>query len=259
MTGPHHGPKWASIVCALFACDTQTPAPEAGSRCEAPPRVCAADLVCVDGLCRVRPPAPSPLAPPESPLATFDVVTTDVTDAANDTQPDTQPVERIVLGDLDENAIADTRLSLSIGQAAVTQLVVPFDARPELVRLVVFRHGPGCGLFRPLLWMPRDPDKATFAVFPDVIGTALPLDTRDDAPAVVELPLPALDALVGPATYRVGVRYEGPCTMSTSPPFIALDTSGDTTQTFVWADTWIPGADLSLPGRWAMALQVTRP
>jgi hypothetical protein len=259
------------MLASLSACTEDLRQPVAGERCGDKDAACADGLVCVDGLCRVRPETPAPPTPPTPPVATFDIVAAPDLPAPTDTRQDDVPfetdtgpiVERLRLGAFDATAPADTRLALAIGQAAAAEIFVPINSRPELLRVTAWRPDTAsCGLFRPLLWAPRAllPDgSATFGVFPDVIGLALPVEVRADTPTTIELPFPAelapADGL-GRAPYRVGARFEGPCTTSASTPFVLLDTSGDVADTFVWSEAWVPGADLGLPGRFALELQV---
>lgn len=260
------------VALSLSACGEDTRTPGLGARCQ-PELVsaCADDLVCVDGLCRDRFAPPAPVTPPLAPSATFEVVAPDTADTADtidpeatlDTgpSPDTDAVERVTITSYDPELEADTRLALAVGQAAVMEVFIPIESRPAVLFVNAFRpDGPACGLFRPLVWLPRArPDGMTeFVTLPDIIGLARPISTVVGSPTFTALPLPEApdDALLARAPHRVGARYEGPCTANTTAPFLLLDTSADTSRTWVWADAWIPGADLALPGRWAFALQL---
>lgn len=260
----------------LSGCEESSTIPGVGERC-APslPSACADGLVCVDGLCKARSQGPSPETPPPGPIATFDVSDTVLPSDTHDTTettdssaaPDTTPIiERVTVTTWDPANPAETRLALGMGQAAVVEVFIPIESRPEQLSVVAWRpDGPACGLFRALIWLPRtsprDPSAVDFAVMPDLIGTARPVATAVGSPAFTALPLPEALPDTAPeplarAPHRIGVRYEGPCTGSDVAPYIQLDASGDTLGTWVWSDAWIPGADLGLPGRWAFALQL---
>lgn len=253
------------MVLPLVACTADTPLPLAGERCSG---ACDDELVCVDGLCRLRPETPLPVPPPGPPMATFDVSSVPDADTLDDTLDDSLPdpeasplLERLVVGAFDETRPADTRLALAVGQAVATEVSIPSASRPELVRVTVFRPDTtGCGIFRSLLWVPRDVAPGgdlTFDIFPSSIGEARMVEVRDATPNTVELALPDFVSIPPTATrVRFGARFEGPCTTSASPPFVLVDTSADLSDTFIWSEAWVPGADLSLPGRFAIELQL---
>lgn len=268
--------RWGLLAAHLAlgaACEESPPLPGPGERC-APslPSACADGLACVDGLCRPLAPQPTPERPTPGPIATFDVVSpADTPDASeppdSTSETDTGPiVERVTLTTWDPDDPAETRLALAAGQAAAVGVFVPIESRPEQLLVVAWRpDAPACGLFRPLIWLPRtppgDPTGVDFPVMPDLIGVARPIPTAVGSPAFAALPLPeALEdgtpARLMRAPHRIGVRYEGPCTANDVAPYLQLDASGDTLDTWVWSDGWIPGADLGLPGRWAFALQL---
>jgi hypothetical protein len=258
------------------ACEEDPALPGPGERCTTSlASACADELVCVDGLCRPRAQNPTPEVPGPDALATFDIDspedtpdstdTTDSPDTSSDT--DTGPIiERVTLTTWDPENPATTRLALGIGQAAAVGVFVPLDSRPEQLLVVAWRpDAPACGLFRPLVWLPRpsadDPTVVDFPVMPDLIGVARPIETAVGSQAFAALPLPetledGTAAKLARAPHRIGVRYEGPCTPNDVAPYLQLDASGDTRDTWVWSDAWIPGADLGLPGRWAFALQL---
>lgn len=265
-----------TALAPLMACEETRPLPGPGDRCSSTlASACADELVCVDGLCRPLAPQPTPETPAPGPIATFDTSDTrdpsDPPDSAEgpDSTPDSDTgpaIERVTLTTWDPENPAGTRLALAVGQAAAVGVFVPIESRPEQVLVVAWRpDGPACGLFRPLIWLPRastgDPTAIDFAVMPDLIGVARPVTTAVGSPTFAALPFPEarLDAPAEPLTrapHRIGVRYEGPCTGSDVAPYIQLDASSDTLDTWVWADAWIPGGDLDLPGRWAFALQL---
>lgn len=263
----------AALACAVFAACADGEAPAAlGDRCRASaPSACAPGLVCLDGLCRERPDAASPDELPLPPLATFDIVETALEPDSEppDTAPaevhDTRPdVERLVLGAFDAAHPSELRLSLVVGQAAVREVLVPINSRPELARVTLWRPGaePSCGRYRPVLWAPRallPEGGATFGVFPDLVGEPLALRLADGAATPFELPFPSAPppaGELGRAPYRVGVRYEGPCPDTAATPHVLIDTAGPVPDTFVWSETFVPAAELSLPGRFAVALQI---
>ncbi len=263
----------SALACAflsalLAACsDTPTGAGPGFTCAAAPAPPCEPDLVCLDNVCRARPDAQSPAAIPLPPSASFDIVLPDppdIPDIVEDTsppEPDLPPPERLLIGDFDDTQPSDTRLGLAPGQAAAREVLVPAIATLELVRLRAWNPGPtpACGRFRATLWPPRavfPEGGATFAITPDFIGPEQLVVAAASELVSIELPFAPLPPIAGRAPYRFGALYEGPCEGATTTPFVLLDASGDATTSFVWAETWVPGDALELPGRWGLQLGI---
>lgn len=255
----------AALACA---CGDDVSGAGLGFTCAASPAPpCQPELVCLDTVCRLRPDAelPDPVGLP--PSATFDIVVPDppdVPDLVQDTptpEPDLPPPERLFIGDFDDSVPSDTRLGLAVGQAAAREVLVPTIATLELVRVFAWNPGPteACGRFRATLWPPRavfPEGGATFAITPDFLGPEERVIVAPSARVTVDLPFSPLPPLAGRAPHRFGARYEGPCEDATSAPFVLVDASGDPTDSYVWAETWVPGDVLELTGRWGLQLGI---
>ncbi|MFO0749249.1 MAG: hypothetical protein U1F43_26835 [Myxococcota bacterium] len=266
----------ALVSVALFglglasACGEASSERGAGAVCD-PLARCDGALLCLDGRCVER---PVPPAPPDTetlpPLAHVDVVSSpdgesdalSADDAASDADAPAGEVDgasgetRLVLGPHDALADpSDTKLGLAVGQAAVREVAVPAPA--EVAGLEVVAVAPAgaqasaCGLYAPVLWRP-DGDGG-FAVAPSWRAEARPLRASD---AVISWAIDGERPTLAPGAVRFGLLYEGPCPDATFAPWLGLDASGDDSDSFVWAASWIPGHALALSGRWGLSLVV---
>jgi len=260
-------PLLALVIGAACAREAASPRGD-GAPCDAE-TACAGDRLCVDGACVARGRAPEPATEPLAPPVWLDVVAphepdgADVPDARDVTEPtdaldDADAVEvaselRIVLGPHDALADpSDTRLGLAVGQGAAREVEVPEAATAIALEVVpsVPAGLPGaCGWYEAALWIP-EPGGA-FAAAPTWRSPPLLVATLTD---VAQVPLPERVPLP-PGPLRFGLVYHGPCEASFAP-WIAMDASGLTADSWVWAGVWIPGASLDLDGRWGLSLVV---
>ena len=249
------------LVLVLAACSTPMETRGEGAACD-PTLVCDAPLVCVDGACAARPDAyivPDAELPPQVIVDIVDVVTPEVEDTERDVVVDSDAPDevgselRVLLGPHDALVDpSDTRLGLAGGQAAAREVVVPGPAEVIGVEAVVSAPegtSGACALYDVALWV--DDPLTGFPVAPTFRSTAFHVSASTE-PVRLDL---AERVMVPAGRLRFGLVYGGPCEQS-FPPWLALDASGDASDTFVWANVWIPGASLSLDGRWGLSLAV---
>ncbi len=238
---------------------------EIGALCGVEP--CVAGLVCRDGLCLERADAlvyeadAPPVIRIEVTPAEVEVVSEvvevldgiDGIDDIDDDETDADPGVTLA-GDHDYlTAPSEMRLSLGVSQMAVREIDVP-AGRPEYLEVYTTTLPPlaGCARFRVNLWLP---DAAgVFQTFASWQAPNESLLTDAAGPQRAELGDVVPDLLAGPV--RVGLAYLGPCDDTSFGPWVALDASGETRDSYVWAGSWIPGQTLGLTGRWAFRLAV---
>ncbi|MCC6625042.1 MAG: hypothetical protein IT385_27590 [Deltaproteobacteria bacterium] len=251
----------------LGACAGESAAPPGeGAPCDAV-TPCAGERLCVDGLCVARPTPPTrdwrEGGEPVAPAAWLDIVGSDATadvvahDDADGTDAATEAEVaselRLVLGPHDALAEpADTRLGLVSGQGAAREVIVP--AAAEAVAIDVVLRAPdgiatACGRYEVALWAPDA--GGAFPVAPTWLSAPRAIATTDDVVRVALPERPPVEA----GRLRFGLVFRGACEASFAP-WIGLDASGDTGDSWVWADVWIPGAALDLEGRWGLSLVI---
>jgi len=220
--------------------------------------VCRAKLVCRDGLCSERG-AALVVGWELPPVVSFDVVTSEVDASevgdAKTADADATPTSMFLGEHQAATAPSLMRLSLAAGQVAVRQFVVPAGGARVMgieAYTTSIPDAPACARYRMVVWLPD-----ANGVFADAASwqsdNEVLLNEADEAQLVAAgegAPLLA----AGPV--RAGLAYLGPCAGTSFNPWIALDRSGDNSDSFVWAGNWIPGRSLSLSGHWALRLEV---
>ncbi len=254
---------WAVAVLAASgagACESAA-TPEMGGEVGALCGVaaCAPGLLCRDGLCRERADAVvyEADAPPviriEVTPSEVEVVP-EVVDVADEVDEIDVGPGVTLAGDHDYlTTPSQMRLSLGVSQMAVREIEVP-AGRPVYLEVYTTSLPPlaGCARFRVSLWLPDA--TGLFQTFASWQAPDESLLTDVPGPQRAELGDVVPDLTAG--RVRVGLAYLGPCDDASFGPWVALDASGDTSDSFVWAGNWIPGQTLGLTGRWAFRLAV---
>ncbi|MCB9730473.1 MAG: hypothetical protein H6746_18530 [Deltaproteobacteria bacterium] len=281
----------ASGACGGASTEASLGAGE-GESC-APQLPCAGDLLCVDGLCRVRAPGPDARATPDSPPPLPDGLWDDLPDVAAPDQDVDEPLdaadadaaetigppEDAVDAEVDDtdagptgDAIvlvfsedeagmnpADTSLTLDDGQGWVTELTVPFSGQiVGMQALLVNAFGPdSCARFWPAVWLPQ----------PDGAFADTPTWQSPQSIALVGGPKPIVFFLAesvpsSAGRIRIGLIREGICEIGApTMPVLRSDDSGDLSRTWLWVpdaagSPWIDGEDLGIEGRWGLAVLI---
>lgn len=237
-----------------------------------PATACVEGLLCIDGLCAVRPwppdaaqaqdtVTPIDLGVPAPDTAVADALADadaadDVADAGDggEAETDSGASTRVIVGDhTGADAPSDDAVTLQVDQAAVAELVSPAAGTLATLEIIAVEPpgGPSCGVFHVLYWAPDEAGK--FAVEPSWYGPALALVGSDATQELLVVDGPA----VAVGAFRVGLVFTGVCPTTPRQPRVVIDDSGIVTGTFIWARvgasaTFISGTTLGLAGRWAM-------
>lgn len=257
---------WLLALLAYAGCESgDGAAAPGGVGAACGPEACRAGLVCRDRLCSER--GAAIVSGPElPPVVTFDVVSAEVADVRDDAGDDDDGEVGEVRDEVTPGLVfigehsADTapstmRLSLAEGQAAVRQFVVP-PGPSQVIGLEVYTtsiaNAPACARFKLVVWLPD-----ANGVFADGASWESEREALLNEAQVAQLVAADEGApLLAPGPVRAGLAYLGPCAGTSFNPWIALDQTGDTSDSFVWAGNWIPGSSLGLSGRWALRLVV---